>query len=76
MQVSYLTPDAAWSPSYDLRSLNSQSPIVLQSGYKCKNTGIDWDKINLTLSTINPLKISCLLSYNLGVCPFMIIMLK
>ncbi|MBO1929416.1 DUF4139 domain-containing protein [Providencia rettgeri] len=29
MQVSYLTPDAAWSPSYDLRSLNSQSPIVL-----------------------------------------------
>lgn len=57
LQVSYLTPDAAWSPSYDLRSLNSQSPIVLT--YKAdivQNTGIDWDKINLTLSTINPSK--------------------
>ncbi|MEX6398146.1 DUF4139 domain-containing protein [Providencia hangzhouensis] len=45
------------SPSYNLRSLNSQSPIVLT--YKAdivQNTGIDWDKINLTLSTINPSK--------------------
>ncbi|MEQ5573006.1 mucoidy inhibitor MuiA family protein [Providencia huaxiensis] len=57
LQISYLTPDAAWSPSYDIRSLNSQSPIVLT--YKAdivQNTGIDWDKVNLTLSTINPSK--------------------
>ncbi|MBV2190860.1 DUF4139 domain-containing protein [Providencia rettgeri] len=57
LQISYLTPDAAWSPSYDIRSLNSQSPLVLT--YKAdivQNTGIDWDKVNLTLSTINPSK--------------------
>lgn len=57
LQLSYLTQDAAWSPSYDIRSENTESPIVLT--YKAdviQNTGIDWENIDLTLSTINPSK--------------------
>ncbi|MBQ0210507.1 MULTISPECIES: DUF4139 domain-containing protein [Providencia] len=57
LQLSYLTQDAAWSPSYDIRSQNTESPIVLT--YKAdviQNTGIDWENIDLTLSTINPSK--------------------
>ncbi|WP_369311112.1 DUF4139 domain-containing protein [Providencia rettgeri] len=57
MQLSYLTPDAAWSPSYDFRSQDIESPIVLT--YKAnvvQNTGIDWQNVNLTLSSINPSK--------------------
>lgn len=57
LQLSYLTPDAAWSPSYDIRSQDVGSPITLT--YKAnlvQNTGIDWEKINLTLSTVNPSK--------------------
>ncbi|MBQ0398573.1 mucoidy inhibitor MuiA family protein [Providencia rettgeri] len=57
LQLSYLTPDAAWSPSYDIRSQDVESPITLT--YKAnliQNTGIDWEKVNLTLSTVNPSK--------------------
>ncbi|WP_353241622.1 DUF4139 domain-containing protein [Providencia sp.] len=57
MQLSYLTPDAAWSPSYDFRSQDIESPIVLT--YKAnvvQNTGIDWQDVNLTLSSVNPSK--------------------
>lgn len=55
LQLSYLTPDAAWSPNYDIRSQDIESPITLT--YKAnliQNTGIDWEKVNLTLSTVNP----------------------
>lgn len=55
LQLSYLTPDAAWSPNYDIRSQDIESPIILT--YKAnliQNTGIDWEKVNLTLSTVNP----------------------
>lgn len=57
IQLSYLTSDAAWSPSYDIRSQDVESPIVLT--YKAnviQNTGIDWQDVKLTLSTINPSK--------------------
>ncbi|WP_272664864.1 DUF4139 domain-containing protein [Providencia sp. PROV174] len=57
LQLSYLTPDAAWSPSYDIHSQDVGSPITLT--YKAnliQNTGIDWEKVNLTLSTVNPSK--------------------
>ncbi|MCK9998352.1 DUF4139 domain-containing protein, partial [Providencia rettgeri] len=45
----YFSPDAAWSPSYDIRSQDVESPITLT--YKAnliQNTGIDWEKVNLT----------------------------
>ena len=53
--ISYFIGSAGWTPNYDLRAKNVTSPINL--AYKAKvyqNSGIDWDKVNLTLSTLNP----------------------
>ena len=53
--INYLTNNASWSPFYDLRADNINSPINLM--YKAKvvqNTGIDWKKVKLTLSSGNP----------------------
>lgn len=55
MQVSYVTPDAGWSPSYDIRAKSIDKPINIT--YKAdviQNTGLDWDKVKLTLSSANP----------------------
>jgi len=54
-EVSYFVNGAGWKPNYDLRATNVTSPITLN--YKAKvhqNTGVDWSKIKLTLSTLNP----------------------
>lgn len=55
LDINYLTNNASWSPFYDLRTDNINSPINLM--YKAKvvqNTGIDWKKVKLTLSSGNP----------------------
>ncbi len=55
LDINYLTANASWSPFYDLRADNINSPINLM--YKAKvtqNTGIDWKKVKLTLSSGNP----------------------
>ena len=55
LDINYLTNNASWSPFYDLRANNINSPINLM--YKAKvvqNTGIDWKKVKLTLSSGNP----------------------
>ncbi|MCL9769605.1 DUF4139 domain-containing protein [Flavobacterium sp. HXWNR69] len=55
LDINYLTNNASWSPFYDLRADNINSPINLI--YKAKvvqNTGIDWKKVKLTLSSGNP----------------------
>ena len=55
LDINYLTNNASWSPFYDLRADNINSPINLM--YKAKvvqNTGIDWKKVKLTLSSGNP----------------------
>ena len=55
LEINYLTNNASWSPFYDLRADNINSPINLM--YKAKvvqNTGIDWKKVKLTLSSGNP----------------------
>ena len=55
LEINYLTNNASWSPFYDLRADNINSPINLI--YKAKviqNTGIDWKKVKLTLSSGNP----------------------
>lgn len=55
MTVSYMTQQASWAPSYDLRADNVSQPVKIT--YKAKvyqNTGINWDDVNITLSTINP----------------------
>lgn len=55
LQISYNSPSAGWSPSYDLRADQINEPVRLT--YKAKiyqSTGIDWDNVAVTLSTINP----------------------
>ena len=53
--INYITTNASWQPFYDLRTTNTSTPISLL--YKAKvvqNTGIDWKKVKLTLSSGNP----------------------
>ena len=53
--VSYITPNAYWTPNYDIRVDNTKSPLHLV--YKAnivQTTGIDWKKIKLSLSTSTP----------------------
>jgi TonB-dependent SusC/RagA subfamily outer membrane receptor len=53
--VSYITPNAFWTPYYDIRVDDIKSPLKLI--YKAKitqTTGIDWRKVKLSLSTSIP----------------------
>lgn len=55
MQVSYMTPDAGWSPSYDIRAKAIDKPLLLT--YKAdviQNTGMNWEQVKLSLSSTNP----------------------
>ena len=55
LELTYFVPDAGWKPMYDLRAKDSNSPLTVN--FKAdvfQNTGEDWDKVNLTLSTGNP----------------------
>jgi uncharacterized protein (TIGR02231 family) len=54
-ELNYIVMNAGWRPIYDLRAKNSKSPIQLS--YKAEvfqNTGIDWNNVDITLSTGNP----------------------
>jgi TonB-dependent SusC/RagA subfamily outer membrane receptor len=53
--ISYVTPNAFWTPYYDVRVDDIKSPLKLI--YKAKvtqTTGIDWKKVKLSLSTSVP----------------------
>lgn len=55
LTLKYLVSDTGWIPYYDLRTQDVNSPISIE--YKANiynNSGIDWNNINLTLSTANP----------------------
>ncbi len=54
-ELDYIVPDAGWTPIYDIRAKDAQSPIQLS--YKAnvfQNTGVDWRDVKVTLSTGNP----------------------
>ncbi len=52
LYLKYLVGKAGWSPAYDLKSEDTDSPVTLIYNAKVyNNTGIDWKNINLTLST-------------------------
>ncbi|OJJ21006.1 hypothetical protein BKI52_10555 [marine bacterium AO1-C] len=54
-ELNYIVMNAGWRPIYDLRAKDSKSPIQLS--YKAEvfqNTGIDWNNVDITLSTGNP----------------------
>lgn len=53
--LTYIVPQAGWVPYYDIRAIDSNSPIKLD--YRAnvwQNSGYDWKDVKLTLSTANP----------------------
>lgn len=55
LEINYLTAGASWKPFYELRATSINHPIeMVYKGQVVQNTGIDWKKIKLTLSSGNP----------------------
>jgi uncharacterized protein (TIGR02231 family) len=55
LTVNYVVANAGWSPVYDLRAINTKSPVQLS--YKAnvyQSTGEEWKNVKLKLSTANP----------------------
>lgn len=55
IDVSYTVTNAGWLPTYDLKTSGIENPVQLI--YKAnvwQNTGEEWNKANLKLSTITP----------------------
>jgi len=55
IRISYFVSNAGWTPVYDLRAEDVNSPIAFT--YRAKvhqSTGTDWKNVNLTISTGNP----------------------
>ncbi len=54
-EISYVVSNAGWAPQYDIRAINTKSP--LQLSYKAnvfQSTGEEWKNVKLKLSTANP----------------------
>jgi hypothetical protein len=55
VNMTYVVPNAGWTPSYDLRVEKVGDPVRLF--YKAnvyQNSGVKWNNVRLTLSTGNP----------------------
>jgi len=55
LDVNYVVANAGWLPNYDIRAINSKSPIQLS--YKAnvfQSTGEEWKNVRMKLSTANP----------------------
>ena len=53
--ISYCTYSAGWVPSYNINVESTDKPIQIISKAKVfQTTGIDWEKVKLTLSTGKP----------------------
>lgn len=52
LDITYLSNNASWTPFYDLRTESVTAPInMMYKAQVVQNTGIDWKKIKLTLSS-------------------------
>jgi uncharacterized protein (TIGR02231 family) len=53
--MTYTVNDAGWYPEYDIRAKDVQNPVQLSYNAKVyQNTGEDWNKVSISLSTANP----------------------
>jgi uncharacterized protein (TIGR02231 family) len=53
--MTYTVNNAGWYPEYDLRAKDVQNPVQLYYNAKVyQNTGEDWNKVAISLSTANP----------------------
>lgn len=51
----YFTGQAGWTPAYDLRAKSTSAPIeLLMKAQVLNNSGEDWNKVDLSLSSGNP----------------------
>jgi uncharacterized protein (TIGR02231 family) len=52
LDITYLSNNASWTPFYDLRTESVTGPInMMYKAQVVQNTGIDWKKVKLTLSS-------------------------
>ncbi len=55
LNINYYVTGAGWTPNYDIRSENINSPVSLQyKGSVFQQTGEQWKNVKLSLSTANP----------------------
>lgn len=55
--LEYITLDAGWIPLYDIRTEGLDAPLLFQfKASVWQNTGTDWNNVDITLSTGNPLE--------------------
>lgn len=55
LDINYITNSATWNPFYDLRVESVKDPInMMYKAQVTQNSGIDWKKVKLTLSSGNP----------------------
>ncbi len=55
--VKYLVKDAKWFPSYDIRAKDVQSPVsVTYKANISQQSGEDWEHVELTISSGNPMQ--------------------
>lgn len=53
--ISYITPNAFWTPFYDIRVDDIKKPLkVIYKAKLVQTTGIDWKQVKLALSTSLP----------------------
>ena len=53
--LSYISPNAYWTPCYDLRAEDIKKPLkVIYKAKIVQTTGIDWKQVKLSLSTSLP----------------------
>lgn len=53
--VSYVTPNANWIASYDIKAASTSNPLgIVYKAAITQSTGLDWKKVKLSLSTGNP----------------------
>lgn len=53
--ITYFVGNAGWVPAYDLRAKGTGQPIeLLMKAQVTNNTGEDWNKVDLSLSSSNP----------------------
>lgn len=55
LQVSYITPNAFWTPTYDIRVDDIRKPMkLIYKARMVQTTGLDWKKVKLSLSSSLP----------------------
>jgi TonB-dependent SusC/RagA subfamily outer membrane receptor len=53
--ITYFTPNAGWEPYYDINIVSTDHPVeFIEKARVTQTTGLDWDKVQLTLSTSMP----------------------